>query len=57
MSRKRKAQKVNLKQLLAHFSTEEHCIAWLEQARTAHRFVRIAKGVRCPVLNAHHRSR
>ena len=33
MPRKRKAATVNLKQLLAHFNTEERCIAWLEQAR------------------------
>lgn len=33
MAKKRIAQTVNLKQLLAFFSTEENCIAWLEQAR------------------------
>ena len=33
MSRKRIARTVNLKQLLTHFSTEERCIEWLEQAR------------------------
>ena len=33
MSKKRVAQTVNLKDLLAYFSTEDKCIAWLEQAR------------------------
>ena len=33
MSRKRKANTVNLKDLLRYFDTEEKCIAWLEQAR------------------------
>ncbi len=33
MSRKRVARTVNLKQLLTHFSTEDRCIEWLEQAR------------------------
>ncbi len=33
MSKKRIAQTVNLKDLFNYFSTEEKCIAWLEQAR------------------------
>ena len=33
MARKRTAQTITIKQLLDYFSTEEKCIAWLEQAR------------------------
>ena len=33
MTRKRKAQTINLKQLLALFDTEENCIEWLERVR------------------------
>ena len=33
MSRKRKAQTLTIRQLLTHFSSEEVCIAWLEQVR------------------------
>ena len=32
MSKKRTARTVNLKDLLTYFSTEEKCVAWLEQA-------------------------